>query len=159
MNDHLATWAAETATSEEEQRWFAWIAEAQRLAGHDLDGDEREDGYSLDVAHQAFRDGKTARDYILTIPADALVPGGSPELSEWAQTEHAAPIHRGAPVHRCEDTPDAWPCKKVLAVRAAGPVVGGRQSGKAIPDAIEADQRLRDALPADDRVNDPRNLA
>lgn len=87
MNDHLATWAAETATSDEEQRWFAWIAEAQRLAGHNLDGDEREDGYSLDVAHQAFRDGKTARDYIVTIPAAALIPGGNPELSEFTQRE------------------------------------------------------------------------
>lgn len=110
MNDHLATWAAETATSVEEQRWFTWIAEARRLAGHDLDGDEREDGYSIDVAHQAFRDGKTARDYVLTIPAASIVLNGSPELSEWAQTEHQQQ-------HRCEDTPDVWPCKAVLRVR------------------------------------------
>lgn len=206
MNDHLATWAAEVATSPEEQTWFAWIATAQTIAGHDLDGDEREDGYSLDVAYQAFRDGKTPRDYILTIPGAALIPNGYPELSEHVQREHIEAHDH----HLCEETPDVWPCKNVVAARrnrrlrrlrdlrdadeagrrvrhlmndalldacglapAGGlvvtPVLGdvtcpacrkiSVQPANVTPDVFDADQRLRDALAAEEAIEDPRQDA
>lgn len=73
IDTHAEVWAAEQHESADASDWYAWIAEAQRLAGHDLDGDEATDGYSLDYAHEAWSSGKTVRDYILTIPAASIV--------------------------------------------------------------------------------------
>lgn len=48
--------------------WDRWVAQAERMAGHSLDGDEFEgDGYSLDGAHEAFRAGMSASLYVAGI--------------------------------------------------------------------------------------------
>jgi hypothetical protein len=60
--------------------WHAWIAEARRLAGHDMDGDEDADGYSLDTAYDAMNSGLTPAQYVRGLRAitreqrDALTP-------------------------------------------------------------------------------------
>lgn len=41
-----------------------WLDEVEKKLGHDLDGDEGEDGYSLDGAAAAFRGGKSAAEYV-----------------------------------------------------------------------------------------------
>jgi len=49
----------------EETSWERWMANAERIAGHDLDGDEPSgDAYSIDGAYDAFRAGETATDYV-----------------------------------------------------------------------------------------------
>jgi hypothetical protein len=48
--------------------WDRWIANAERIAGHNLDGDEYEgDGYSVDGAHDAFCAGMSASLYVAGI--------------------------------------------------------------------------------------------
>lgn len=41
--------------SDSDRRWFKFLRDAEKALGlKDMDGDEREDGYSLDGAHDAF---------------------------------------------------------------------------------------------------------
>lgn len=48
----------------DEANWLHWLAKAERIAGHDLDGCQDVDGYSLDFAHDAWRTGTSAVDYV-----------------------------------------------------------------------------------------------
>lgn len=57
-SDHLAIYAAETAALETTP-FERWIADVERLMGHDSDGDLREDGYSLDTFSEMFDQGLT----------------------------------------------------------------------------------------------------
>jgi hypothetical protein len=41
-----------------------WAAAVERILGHDLDGDQQTDGYSLDGALAAFERGVTVRQYV-----------------------------------------------------------------------------------------------
>lgn len=55
-----------------ERAWLRWVASAEALAGHDLDGDNSAAaqaagtacGYSLDEAVEAFERGETAAAYV-----------------------------------------------------------------------------------------------
>ena len=49
--------------------WDHWISAAEKLAGHDLDGNQETDGYCLDLAHDAFCAGKTPTEYVASIKA------------------------------------------------------------------------------------------
>lgn len=45
--------------------WDRWIANAEKFAGHSLDGDEYEgDGYSIDGAHDGFLAGMSPSLYV-----------------------------------------------------------------------------------------------
>ena len=61
LDDHpfsAANIAREGGTPDaSDARWLKWAAEVERLLGHDLDGNENEDGYSLDFAYEAFSAG------------------------------------------------------------------------------------------------------
>ena len=47
-----------------ERRWDRWRQEVEKLLGlSTLDGDQIEDGYSLDFANEAFDDGHTPGQY------------------------------------------------------------------------------------------------
>ncbi len=61
---HAEIWEQEIFTSESESNWIGWINEAEKLAGHSLDGDQEEDGYSLDGCYDAFKRGFTPNDYM-----------------------------------------------------------------------------------------------
>lgn len=52
------------APSTSEAAWLRWVAKAERIAGHGLDGDQDVDGYSLDFAFDAFRAGTSAADHV-----------------------------------------------------------------------------------------------
>lgn len=39
--------------------WEAWVAEVEQLLGHDVDGDQVVDGYSLGFTHKMFRAGRS----------------------------------------------------------------------------------------------------
>lgn len=64
--------AAESGESFGERQWLSWCGSAEKLLGHDLDGDDPEfngDGYSLDEAFDAFRAGVSPTQYVETVRA------------------------------------------------------------------------------------------
>jgi hypothetical protein len=66
-SDHIAVWEAETFESPSERAWLRWIDEVEKLAGHDLDGDQAEDGYSMDGFHELFEKGRTPEQAVAEI--------------------------------------------------------------------------------------------
>lgn len=66
MDNELIAFESHEATGG--NPWLAWIAQAEQIVGHALDGDQTVDGYSLDFALDAFRTGKTPKEYVATIP-------------------------------------------------------------------------------------------
>lgn len=68
--------ASESYVSPTEKRWLAWVKKVEKLLGHNLDGNQNTDGYSLDFAHDAFMDGATADEYVaeVRIHKAALTP-------------------------------------------------------------------------------------
>jgi hypothetical protein len=44
-----------------------WAADVEHILGHDLDGDQTTDGYSLDFAFRAFQQGVTPDEYAVTV--------------------------------------------------------------------------------------------
>ena len=77
--------AAYESTQLAETSWERWMIKAERIAGHDLDGDETTgDTYSIDGAYDAFRAGETPEQYVvrtgcagLHAPAVRLIAGGA----------------------------------------------------------------------------------
>jgi hypothetical protein len=69
--DHMEFAATESASLQVTD-WDRWIAKAERLIGHSLDGDdsiaaiheERACGYSLDEAKDAFENGVQPAAYV-----------------------------------------------------------------------------------------------
>lgn len=55
------------AFSPSEVRWHQWCNAVEAIIGFDLDGDEEEDGYSLDYAHNAFEAGQTPAIYAAAV--------------------------------------------------------------------------------------------
>jgi len=62
-NPHLDLWRSETFESDSDRAWEAWTVKVEKILGHDLDGDEERDGYSLDYALARFRAGWTPEEY------------------------------------------------------------------------------------------------
>lgn len=62
--DFMAIAAFELEESVRISDWQRWIKQAQKLAGHTLDGDQEEDGYSLDGANDAFDKGLSPAQYV-----------------------------------------------------------------------------------------------
>jgi len=46
--------------------WDKWIEQAEEFHGGTLDGDQKTDGYSLDGAYNAFTNGLTPFQYVLS---------------------------------------------------------------------------------------------
>jgi hypothetical protein len=59
MSDHLAIREAENVVSDREPSWYAFHDAATKLMGHDIDGDQAEDGYSLDGFYKLWERGLT----------------------------------------------------------------------------------------------------
>lgn len=66
-NPHLALWASENHVSPRERAWEAWVAKVEKLLGHDLDGNQERDGYSLGFAHDHFWAGDTPEQYVAEV--------------------------------------------------------------------------------------------
>lgn len=76
------------APDRSERAWLRWCAEAERLLGHSLDGNDPDafdprqtggDGYSLDEAQERFRQGEPATAYVATVRRRARYCGGDRE--------------------------------------------------------------------------------
>lgn len=71
VNPHMALGLAESEAArgtDEDIAWEKWLKKAAELIGVDhLDGDESEDGYSLDMAYADFEHGYTPENYAATV--------------------------------------------------------------------------------------------
>ena len=59
MDSHLELGFQESAAATIPSDWEKWAVRLEKLLGHDLDGDQEADGYSIDGCHDMFRAGKT----------------------------------------------------------------------------------------------------
>ena len=66
---HLEFAAGESAALADDTAWSRWCIDAERLIGGGLDGDETENGYSLDGAYDAYSAGRSAAQYAATVKA------------------------------------------------------------------------------------------
>lgn len=57
-SDHLTIYAAESAALEPTD-WERWIAQVELVLGKSADGDQSEDGYSLDSFYDLWKIGQT----------------------------------------------------------------------------------------------------
>lgn len=73
-NPHYDLLKSENFVSAREANWLAWVKKVEKLLGHDLDGDEEADGYSLDYAYAAWecdlgpgKAGVTPEEYVAEV--------------------------------------------------------------------------------------------
>ncbi|WP_233213682.1 hypothetical protein [Mycobacterium hubeiense] len=59
--DHQDIWAYESAGCAPTE-WERWIDQVESRLGHDVDGDQAEDGYSLDGFHDMWKQGVAPHD-------------------------------------------------------------------------------------------------
>lgn len=71
---HAEFAASESFVSDGEKRWLAWVKAVEKLFGHDLDGDQQRDGYSLDFAYDAHATGLTPEEYIASTKENQHAP-------------------------------------------------------------------------------------
>lgn len=64
---HLAFARTESTALDADIVWLRWCTRAEDMLGHDLDGDQARDGYSIDGALAAFRDGASVVEYVLDV--------------------------------------------------------------------------------------------
>ena len=62
----LARFESEGANVAPFERWCAYV---EHLLGHDLDGDQNRDGYSVDYARDAYVSGVSAKNYAVSVHA------------------------------------------------------------------------------------------
>lgn len=67
VNPHLALAASESFESTSDRAWDMFVRHVEKLIGHDLDGDQDRNGYSIDFAHDCFCDGMTAAECALEV--------------------------------------------------------------------------------------------
>ena len=67
INPHLGLWQRESYVSPLERDWERWVRKVEALIGHGLDGNQRADGYSLDVAYDVFINRETSVSYATEI--------------------------------------------------------------------------------------------
>lgn len=58
-SDHIAVWEAENYESDRSRAWYAFYDAVEKLMGHDIDGDQATDGYSIDGFHDLWKAGLT----------------------------------------------------------------------------------------------------
>lgn len=68
--NHFEFAALESYVSPGERAWLRWVAAAEKTLGHDLDGDQSVDGYSLDCAYDAFAAGLSIAEFVAEVRAD-----------------------------------------------------------------------------------------
>lgn len=64
---HLAFAQTESLALDADIVWLRWCRRAEDMLGHDLDGDQAADGYSIDGAYDAFREGASVVEYVLDV--------------------------------------------------------------------------------------------
>lgn len=67
INPHMALGLSESADAHGDLAWLRWCAVVEKLLGHDLDGDEQKNGYSIDYACEFWASGGTPADYAAAV--------------------------------------------------------------------------------------------
>jgi hypothetical protein len=67
MNDFMELVHYEFCTALRKSPFEKWADKVEKILGHDLDGDQSTDGYSLDFALVAFQQGQTPKQYVASI--------------------------------------------------------------------------------------------
>lgn len=70
--NHLEFAASESAALEP-TAWEGWVAAVEARVGHDLDGDQAADGYSMDAAYVAYEGGLTPVEYAARVLASQRI--------------------------------------------------------------------------------------
>jgi len=65
--NHLEVWEQENLSLRASDKWLLWCASAERLLGHDLDGDGDSDGYSIDEAYEFYCRKLSPKDYVISV--------------------------------------------------------------------------------------------
>jgi hypothetical protein len=61
--NHLEVYQIEKYVPSWELRWVAWSTMVESILGHSIDGDQEQDGYSLDRAYSWFMTGASFQEY------------------------------------------------------------------------------------------------
>lgn len=70
--------ASESHVSAGDRAWERWVNRAERELGHSLDGNQERDGYSVDYAYDAWKDGVSVDDYVAeVVDAKAHIAGAN----------------------------------------------------------------------------------
>lgn len=64
--NHMEFAAAESAALEP-SAWDRWVNAAEKLLGHDLDGSQEENGYSLDFSYEDWKRGMSVTAYVAKV--------------------------------------------------------------------------------------------
>lgn len=64
---HLEVWQAEVYESEHERSWYRWIDAVEQLLGCSPDGDQAEDGFSMDAFYLLWERGRSPRQAIAEV--------------------------------------------------------------------------------------------
>lgn len=67
---HAETLDIDNFVSDGERAWMRWVHKVERLLGHDLDGNQDQDGYSLDYACDMFENKLTPEQYVAELQAE-----------------------------------------------------------------------------------------
>ncbi len=85
---HALTLRMESAGNDSDKAWIRWVDTARSLIAlilptvKTLDGNQETDGYSLDFAFEAYREGKSAQEYAKLVLFDLgydIRPRGFPK--------------------------------------------------------------------------------
>ena len=57
--NHLEFAASESFVSNRDRSWYNFVDRVEKVLGHDLDGDQARDGYSMDRAYDMWNLGYT----------------------------------------------------------------------------------------------------
>lgn len=103
---HMELGRAESFSALDADRdWLRWAAKVEQLLGHDLDGDERIDGFSIDFALEEFANGMTPEAYAAMVRSRPAYHGPS----DGPPDEPPAPGQRGpCPGHEWAYTGTAY---------------------------------------------------
>lgn len=74
---HDGEMAVDTAS---DRAWHRFCAAVEKLLGCSLDGNQDEDGFCLDMAHDAWKAGKSPGAYFATIKRPVALPIGWREV-------------------------------------------------------------------------------
>jgi hypothetical protein len=118
---HLDIWELERAWEAGDRAWERFLGECERLLGLEvgsLDGNEAEDGWSLDSAHDAFKAGLTPAEYVAArrLPAAGARPHvllGHRAGVMWLDPEPPIPPPAARPA--AENSAPARPRPRLLA--------------------------------------------
>lgn len=65
--NHLEFAAIESFESPSDRSWDAFVQKVELLLGSNLDGNQAEDGYSIDFAYDHWREGYSAAEYVTQV--------------------------------------------------------------------------------------------